>query len=304
MILIVCQLRLDFDSFTLNDPISSTTSTGKAVNKVIIADGVGASQAVTLRGTCGTDSFQAFGDTTLSTNPPTICGINTGQHMYVDASDQCNILQMGFGSGTSATVTSAVTIKVTQVKCSSKLRAPDGCLQYFTEDTGTIQSFNNGGTGLHLAAQDYRLCVRPNRGMCSICYSAATTDFGLGVYSKGTDANSFADTYCGTLNEEGSADFITIPGGVCPPGVAALAAALGSNDRYCGTHLMCTKNDFTSNAVSTVCSMQRPFRIDVFTDLWEDTAIAASAEGGATNGPTQVGFALDYWQQTTCITKP
>merc|ERR550519_394529 len=90
----VCQLRLDFDSFVMNDPITATTTTSIATNQVIIADGVGTAQAVNERGKCAIDSFQVFGDTTLSSNPPKICGINTGQHMYVDASSQCNILQM------------------------------------------------------------------------------------------------------------------------------------------------------------------------------------------------------------------
>ena len=46
--------------------------------------------------------------------PPVICGTNTGQHMYVPASDQCNELSAVFGSGSTAT-TSAYTIKITQV---------------------------------------------------------------------------------------------------------------------------------------------------------------------------------------------
>jgi len=238
----------------------------------------------------------------------TICGINTGQHMYVDASDQCNILQLGFGSSTTVTsVASAATIKVTQVKCSSKLLAPDGCLQYFTEDTGNIASFNNGGTGIHLASQDYRICVRPNRGMCAICYSAPTANFGTSLYSAvaADQAAAISDTYCGTLNEEGSADFITIPGAGCPPLVTD-AAATSTNDRYCGTQLVCTLNTqlvatTPATAINTVCTMQTPFRIDVFTDMWEAALATATAEGGGTNGPLQVGFAMDYWQTSSCV---
>jgi len=304
----VCQLRLDFDSFVINDPITTTTTTSIATNQVIIADGVGTAQAVNERGKCAIDSFQVFGDTTLSANPPKICGINTGQHMYVDASSQCNILQMGFGSGTSvssANMASAVSIKVTQVKCNSKMEAPDGCLQYFTEDTGTIQSFNNGGTGIHLVSQDYRMCIRPNRGMCSICYSQPTANFGLGVYKAAADAAiAISDTYCGTLNEEGSADFITIPAAGCPPLVTD-GGFKGTADRYCGTQLVCVLNTqlvatTPANAINTVCSMQKPFRIDVFTDMWE-AALAATAEGGGTAATEQTGFKMDYWQTTSCL---
>ena len=52
-------------------------------------------------------------------------------------------------------------MQVTQVECSSKRLAPSGCLQYFTQDSGEIQTFNyNSGNGVHLANQDYSACVR------------------------------------------------------------------------------------------------------------------------------------------------
>jgi len=300
----VCQLRLDFDSFIINDPITATVTTAIVVNKVVIVKSVATAQAVNERGKCAIDTFQAFGDINQSVNPPTICGINTGQHMYLDASDQCNILQLGFGTGSSATLASAVSIKVTQVKCSSKQEAPDGCLQYFTEDSGTIKTYNNGGTGIHLASQDYRICVRPARGMCSICYSALNTAFGFGSLSE-TGATAIlgtADSYCGTLNDEGNTDYITIPGASCPSAIAAQ----GYNDRYCGTELVCVKADMTAQdvvadnvAANTVCTSIKPFRIDVFTDVYE-SALAAISEGGGTAGPGQVGFEMAYWQSTSC----
>ena len=64
------------------------------------------------------------------------------------------------GTGTTAT-TSAFTIKVTQIECSSKTKAPDGCLQYFTGTTGTIETFNfNAAAGTLLTNQDYSACIR------------------------------------------------------------------------------------------------------------------------------------------------
>ena len=80
--------------------------------------------------------------------------------MYVPASDDCNILGANIGSASTAT-TSAFTIKVTQIECSSRTRAPDGCLQYFTGTTGTIETFNyNSLGGVLLTNQDYAACVR------------------------------------------------------------------------------------------------------------------------------------------------
>ena len=41
------------------------------------------------------------------------------------------------------------------------MKAPQGCLQYYTGDTGTITTYNyNGGTGVLLGNQDYSICVR------------------------------------------------------------------------------------------------------------------------------------------------
>ena len=37
--------------------------------------------------------------------------------------------------------------------------APDGCVQYFTGTTGTLNTFNNGGSATHLANQDYTICI-------------------------------------------------------------------------------------------------------------------------------------------------
>ena len=53
-----------------------------------------------------------------------ICGTNTGYHMYVHASDQCNELSAVFGSASTAT-TSAFTIKVSQgARCQVVARWP------------------------------------------------------------------------------------------------------------------------------------------------------------------------------------
>ena len=82
--------------------------------------------------------------------------------MYIPACDtnSCNILTANFGAASTAG-TSAFTIKVTQIECSSKNLAPSGCLQYFTGTTGTINTYNyNSGAGTLLNNQDYSACVR------------------------------------------------------------------------------------------------------------------------------------------------
>lgn len=59
-------------------------------------------------------------------------------------------------------------IRITQVPFSQ--RAPQGCLQYFTESTGFLQTFNFAENGRHLANQNYKICFKQMTGMCSIAY--------------------------------------------------------------------------------------------------------------------------------------
>ena len=37
-------------------------------------------------------------------SPPVICGYNTGQHMFVPASDQCNSINIDIDTGTTTTI--------------------------------------------------------------------------------------------------------------------------------------------------------------------------------------------------------
>ena len=46
--------------------------------------------------------------------PPIICGYNTGQHMYVESSDQCNKIIFNLGLQSAATSTRTWMIRVTQ----------------------------------------------------------------------------------------------------------------------------------------------------------------------------------------------
>jgi len=148
----VCQLRLDYETFVLSNPVTATTIT-------IGPTGAAAAGQGTRQGNCDTDSFGVT--VPGGKSPPIICGTNTGQHMYIPASDTgCNTLNANIGTASTAG-TSAFTIKVTQIECGSKRLAPSGCLQYFTQDADEIQTFNyNNAGGVHLANQDYSICVR------------------------------------------------------------------------------------------------------------------------------------------------
>jgi len=292
----VCQLRLDFETFVLANPVTITTIT------------ITTTLAATRQGTCDTDSFSVT--VPGGKSPPAICGVNTGQHMYVPASSQCNNLNANIGSASTAT-TSAFTVKVTQVPCSSKTKAPNGCLQYFTEDTGTIETFNyNSAAGHLLVNQDYSSCVRAGRTYCAICYYSSS--FRLSVPNAIAAIGSFGvDTNCGTANiiayaNAGSYDHILIPGGQCHPSTGLLTNLL--NDKYCGTQLNCltAAPDVTTAATAgTVCTNQRPFKISVKSDDREYLNPATASEGNVVGGlNNNLGFSLSYYMQTTCLTRP
>ena len=173
----ISQLRLDFDTFVISGPSTSTTIVTNLLNgapaRLAETDAVAAS----LSTRCLTDTFAVTNPG--GPTPPLICGTNTGEHMYVDASDDCNTLDFHIGSA-SSTTTRQFAIKVTQIACDSELLAPEGCTQYFYgSTTGIVQTYNfNSGNGLHLANQDQAICVRRERGNCRICWSAtADADF-------------------------------------------------------------------------------------------------------------------------------
>ena len=69
--------------------------------------------------------------------PPVICGYNTGQHMWVPASDSCNQINIDIDTG-STTTTRKWQIKVTQYDCGNLMMPEQDCLQYHTASSGSI----------------------------------------------------------------------------------------------------------------------------------------------------------------------
>lgn len=297
----VCQLRLDFETFVLNDPVTATTIT---VGPTTAAAGTANSL-----GACNTDQFSVTAPGGKS--PPVICGTNTGEHMYLHASPQCNVLTANFGSSSTAT-TSAFTIKVTQVPCNSKTKAPQGCLQYFTGNTGTITTYNyNSGGGVLLTNQDYSICVRAERTYCAICYWS--TAFTMSV-PDGDPTTSGLDTLCGypainpAMTKGGGFDYIFIADGQCDspsPSTGTVLGTMETNDRYCGLELRCLSavpaTAVTGTAGQTVCSQNKPFKISVHSDGLEYFHPSTAAEGLIANNR---GFSISYYQKTSCLTRP
>ncbi|KAF4518078.1 hypothetical protein B566_EDAN009622 [Ephemera danica] len=136
----ISQIRLDMVHFTLGQPNRRT-------------------------GVCEQDKFTLRS----GSNPRRLrmCGINTGQHFYYDVDGEEDSAEMVIRLAKDH-VSRFWEIKVTQIEF--KDRAPSGCLQYFTEEKGLVQTMNFAANGRHLADQDYNICIRQEEGMCSIVY--------------------------------------------------------------------------------------------------------------------------------------
>jgi len=132
----ICQLRLDFDNFD----ITEDTTTGAC-----------------------TDTFEAKGPT--GRNPMSLCGTATGQHLYVEQGRSTTPTTLTFTIATGGTWK----IKVSQIECSSLMRAKPGCDQWFTGLSGTFQSYN--WPTVPIQAKSYAYCFRSEAGYCHLDYN-------------------------------------------------------------------------------------------------------------------------------------
>jgi len=316
----VCKLRIDFDTMVLSGP-STISSTA------VYTDG-------TRVGDCGTDSLTVSNPG--GPKPPTICGYNTGQHMYVPASDGCNQVNIDIDTGSTST-TRKWQIKVTQYECNNMMSPEQDCLQYHTASTGTIASYNFDTTAsgsvattqYHLSNQYYDICIRRARGYCSLCFSPEITSttatnaasYGIGASSLGTAQTAASGSHCSGIttaaaivgSQVGNGDYLEIIRLQDGTGSATAAGATATISRICGVLWDATvASDQTTHA--TACTYATPFKVGVHFD--NDEAIAAPAVGAASpladidhceNCPTTIvgnsgrgyqGFYLAYWQNT------
>ncbi|CAL4098461.1 unnamed protein product [Meganyctiphanes norvegica] len=240
----ICQVRLDFIELELSEP--------------------------EMDGQCVKDVFLVTGGIS---SPPLICGYNSGQHMYVEVDSAGGSLHLTVYRSATSPETNNWNIKVSQISCNSRYRAPYGCLQYYTTTEGTVRSFNfkqdspTAADGTReVAGLDYGVCVHKPGGCYGIIWSRNTTggDYGFtlttDVYSLipellGTPAASATGADCMT-------DYVLIPGGVDD--------LQAQNDHYCGA-------GFPESVTSTVA----PFVLYYHTDA--DEALDSGSRGFSLN---------------------
>ncbi|CAG9863007.1 unnamed protein product [Phyllotreta striolata] len=232
----ICQIRLDFLSFTLSQP-----------------DGTGR---------CVFDSFIVTG---AGSTVPIICGENTGQHVYLMVNG-VDPIQLSITISTLVSLSRSFNIKITQIACDCPTLAPAGCLQYYTAPSATVSSFNYGmdlngninnfGNGTmvagtrQLANTNYGICVNMLPGFCSITWAQSadptsftiTQDTAADATVSGLPSNPLVGGNCTT-------DYVVIPNPYYPNRTAVMGT-----DRFCGNQFL------------TVTTSSKPFVLRTVTD--------------------------------------
>jgi len=185
----ICQIRLDFTTFIIAGP-SVTTEAITAGASTMCQDGL------TL----------ATSDNTAVTSSPsgTLCGLLTGEHIYVDLSPtSSDALTATLTTLVSGTLTPAIAqrvwdIKTSQIECHATYRAPPGCQRYMMEESGKIASYNFGlvsgatraanaqNAGVELAVQNIKTCIRRAKHMCCVEYQLCSVHNSIAI----SDVNS------------------------------------------------------------------------------------------------------------------
>lgn len=99
-------------------------------------------------------------------------------------------------------------------------RAPMGCLQYFTQPSGIIESFN---FGQYLNNMDYSICVQRQPDTCRVVFTSSDYDWSLNGVGVSGSSSGVGDQDC-------ARDYLLIPGG-------SRTGDGFTYDRYCGGRL-------------------------------------------------------------------
>lgn len=296
----VCRIRYDMTIFDIGQPQQGTTTAGTATANR--AEGIGH---------CVKDTFSVT--SVGNGGSPIICGYNTGQHLYVDASDGCSRADFTFNEDT---ISRTYDIKVTQYDCGSEIGGRPECLQYFTGTSGSVASFNFptadssiGADTTHLANQEYEICFRRESGYCALCFTPAIAISGTnpvsGQSSFGLSLGAAAIA-SSVVNAACADDFLSIPFSTLDVTIATDSSIVTNVDpfRHCGRVLGESADvlaQYGIAASNSACTGFRPFRITFHTDATETSAATSSAltaeEAIAPGGI--VGFNLN-WMQRAC----
>jgi len=250
----ICQLRLDFQTFS------------------------GFATATTVS-TC-TDTLAVTGQTGV--DPPSICGTNTGYHMYAEfGATSTDSISMTLTYGSSGLTTAKTfNILARQISCTATWKAPTDCTQFFTGVTGNVQSYSYGQL---LNGQYYTNCIRTEKGYCAIQWkiSSTTSPDPFGILATTPAANAAGGQAPAPTAYYCTSGFVAIPD-LSMDGINGIPVplALQTFQSYmCGINFGIEGQ----TTAAALVSRKQPFILGVYTD-------AATAQPGST------GFNLDYTQ--------
>merc|ERR1711988_685006 len=180
----VCAVKFDFINVQLTDP---TPATGACTDELTVR-------------TPARNPAAGF-------VPGALCGVLTGQHMYVDVNTAGGAMAATININTDNTAGNRFwKILVQRIACNSPDLPPAGCLQYFTGLSGLITSFNGarmGNAHQMIQNQQYRVCIKRGAGMCSVRYREADAAGAIDSFKLGTTADSVVGATC-------AMEFITV----------------------------------------------------------------------------------------------
>lgn len=181
-------------------------------------------------------------------------------------------------------------IRVQQIACHSPHRAPNGCLQFYTSETGIVESFNYRGVGraspfpgssvlpIRSIAQYptlqyipsphyfndlyYGVCIQKMARMCAIKWQAIQFDFG-GTLAGLSDIHGPSSQTYGCVRHDGMAmngldlgDYISIQG-------ASRDGRYKLQSQFCGQRLNSLPQQDSNDEI---VSYAKPFTMLVRTD--------------------------------------
>ncbi|XP_037942625.1 uncharacterized protein LOC119675491 [Teleopsis dalmanni] len=126
-------------------------------------------------GDCIDDQFIVSGQN-INFAVPVLCGINTGEHIYIHVGNSLeNKIYLSFFAKV-PTGGRSFNIKITQLEDNL---APEGCLQYYTDTTGVVKSFNYDIEGTivenkeatYLNNLNYAICMQRAKDYCTVTYT-------------------------------------------------------------------------------------------------------------------------------------
>lgn len=174
----------------------------------------------------------------LDINGMVLCGVNTGQHLYIPMDSSSEVSFQFHGNKQSTW-----NLQVTQLECASNffrltsadthLLAPSNCNQYFSDSKGRIESFNyNGGSGVYPSNLNYAICIK--RPTAKSTLQLNLNKFSLGGALNSDDVNEVFDDVCKPMVHTSgvSSDYVMLP-----PGMVIVSHPQVNANFFCGDHM-------------------------------------------------------------------